>query len=291
MKKVLIANRGEIACRVIRSCRALGLKTVAVYLRGRCQGAPCRDGGRGLSRRPRAGAPELSHRRRTSWPRHAAAAPMPSIPATASSRRTAASPAPWRRPASSGSAPRPRPSTTWATRSGRGSWPRPPACRSSPAAAASRRRIWPASTTRRREVGFPLLVKAAAGGGGIGMRRVDKPEELAKIVEATQSLAEKSFGDGTIYLERLVAKARHIEIQVFGFGDGTRRPSLRARMLDPAPLPEDRRGDPGPGPGAGGAPRHGRGGAWPWCARSATGVPAPWSSSWMPRPAPSTSWR
>src|SRR6185369_16212685 len=71
-----------------------------------------------------------------------------------------------------------------------------------------------------REVGFPLLVKAAAGGGGIGMRRVDKPDELAKIVEATQSLAEKSFGDGTIYLERLVAKARHIEIQVFGFGDG-----------------------------------------------------------------------
>jgi acetyl/propionyl-CoA carboxylase alpha subunit len=71
-----------------------------------------------------------------------------------------------------------------------------------------------------RTVGFPLLVKAAAGGGGIGMRRVDQPEELAKVVEATQSLAGKSFGDGTIYLERLVAKARHIEIQAFGFGDG-----------------------------------------------------------------------
>jgi acetyl/propionyl-CoA carboxylase alpha subunit len=67
---------------------------------------------------------------------------------------------------------------------------------------------------------FPLLVKASAGGGGIGMRRVDKPEDLEKTVEATQALAEKSFGDGTIYLERLVAKARHVEIQVFGFGDG-----------------------------------------------------------------------
>ena len=52
------------------------------------------------------------------------------------------------------------------------------------------------------------------------MRRVDKPQDLAKTVVATQALADKSFGDGTIYLERLVAKARHIEIQVFGFGDG-----------------------------------------------------------------------
>jgi 3-methylcrotonyl-CoA carboxylase alpha subunit len=52
------------------------------------------------------------------------------------------------------------------------------------------------------------------------MRRVDKPEDLAKTVEATQALAYKSFGDGTIYLERLIAKARHVEIQVFGFGDG-----------------------------------------------------------------------
>jgi 3-methylcrotonyl-CoA carboxylase alpha subunit len=65
-----------------------------------------------------------------------------------------------------------------------------------------------------------LLVKASAGGGGIGMRRVDRPEDLGKVAEATQTLAEKSFGDGAIYLERLVSKARHIEIQVFGFGDG-----------------------------------------------------------------------
>jgi acetyl/propionyl-CoA carboxylase alpha subunit len=69
-------------------------------------------------------------------------------------------------------------------------------------------------------VGFPLLVKASAGGGGIGMRRVDGPQDLSKVAEATQTLAEKSFGDGAIYLERLVPKARHIEIQVFGFGDG-----------------------------------------------------------------------
>ena len=70
------------------------------------------------------------------------------------------------------------------------------------------------------KVGYPLLVKAAAGGGGIGMRLVDDPEKLQAQVETTQSLAERSFGDGTVYLERFIARARHIEVQVFGFGDG-----------------------------------------------------------------------
>jgi 3-methylcrotonyl-CoA carboxylase alpha subunit len=69
-------------------------------------------------------------------------------------------------------------------------------------------------------VGFPLLVKAAAGGGGIGMQRVDNPETLDKVVQSTQAMAARAFGDGTVYLERLVAKARHVEIQVFGLGDG-----------------------------------------------------------------------
>jgi len=71
-----------------------------------------------------------------------------------------------------------------------------------------------------KETGFPLLVKASAGGGGIGMRRVDRPDKLRKVVESTQSMAERSFGDGTVYLERYVPRARHVEIQVFGLGDG-----------------------------------------------------------------------
>jgi acetyl-CoA carboxylase biotin carboxylase subunit len=70
------------------------------------------------------------------------------------------------------------------------------------------------------EVGYPLLVKASGGGGGIGMRRVDDPAKLQKAVEATQSAAARSFGDSTVYLERFVARARHVEVQVFGFGDG-----------------------------------------------------------------------
>jgi acetyl/propionyl-CoA carboxylase alpha subunit len=69
-------------------------------------------------------------------------------------------------------------------------------------------------------VGYPLLVKASAGGGGIGMRRIDKPKQLTDTVVATQSIAAKSFGDGAVFLERFVPKARHVEIQVFGFGNG-----------------------------------------------------------------------
>jgi 3-methylcrotonyl-CoA carboxylase alpha subunit len=71
-----------------------------------------------------------------------------------------------------------------------------------------------------RKVGFPLLVKAAAGGGGIGMRRVEYPDQLRGIAIATQSMAAKAFGNGAFFLERYIPKARHVEIQVFGFGDG-----------------------------------------------------------------------
>jgi 3-methylcrotonyl-CoA carboxylase alpha subunit len=69
------------------------------------------------------------------------------------------------------------------------------------------------------EVGFPLLVKASAGGGGIGMRRVDRLDQLAQAVQSTQTMAARAFGDGTVYLERYIAEARHVEVQVFGFGN------------------------------------------------------------------------
>lgn len=71
-----------------------------------------------------------------------------------------------------------------------------------------------------RATGFPLLVKAAGGGGGIGMRRVDRPEDLAGTVATTRGMAARAFGDGTVYLERYLTEARHIEVQVFGFGNG-----------------------------------------------------------------------
>ncbi len=65
-------------------------------------------------------------------------------------------------------------------------------------------------------VGFPAMVKAAAGGGGRGMRRVDRQEDLADVLPAAQREAAAAFGDGTVYVERLVSPARHVEVQLLG---------------------------------------------------------------------------
>lgn len=65
-------------------------------------------------------------------------------------------------------------------------------------------------------VGFPLLVKAVAGGGGRGMRRVHDAAGLASAVDSARREAESAFGDGRLLFERLVENARHIEVQVFG---------------------------------------------------------------------------
>jgi len=71
-----------------------------------------------------------------------------------------------------------------------------------------------------KKIGFPLLLKAAAGGGGKGMRRVDKLEEVEAAAESASAEAIAAFGDGTLFLERLVLEPRHIEVQIFGDGQG-----------------------------------------------------------------------
>jgi len=67
-----------------------------------------------------------------------------------------------------------------------------------------------------REAGFPVMLKAVAGGGGKGMRRVDRREDLSSAFDAASSEAARAFGDGRIYAEKLIENARHIEIQVLG---------------------------------------------------------------------------
>ena len=97
-----------------------------------------------------------------------------------------------------------------------------------------------------RAIGFPLLVKAAAGGGGRGMRRVTRAEDLpAALVDGAREAAD-SFGDGRVYLEREVAPARHIEVQLLGdhggrvIALGERDCSLQRRhqkLVEEAPAP------------------------------------------------------
>ena len=95
-------------------------------------------------------------------------------------------------------------------------------------------------------IGFPLLIKATAGGGGKGMREVVKIEEMPALLNAARREAEASFGDGNVYLEKLVEGARHIEIQILADGQdnvihlGERECSIQRRhqkLLEESPSP------------------------------------------------------
>lgn len=67
-----------------------------------------------------------------------------------------------------------------------------------------------------REIGYPIIVKAAAGGGGRGMRVVEREEDLEKSFWSAESEAMSAFGDGTMYMEKYISNPRHIEVQVLG---------------------------------------------------------------------------
>jgi acetyl-CoA carboxylase biotin carboxylase subunit len=77
-----------------------------------------------------------------------------------------------------------------------------------------------AALSMARSIGGPLLVKAVGGGGGRGMKRVERLAELPSAMALAASEAGAAFGDARLYLERLVARARHIEVQVLGDGEG-----------------------------------------------------------------------
>jgi len=78
-----------------------------------------------------------------------------------------------------------------------------------------------AAAAEARRLGYPLLIKAAAGGGGRGMRVVRAEAELAPLLALAAAEAKSYFGDGTLYLERLLERPRHIEVQVLGDGTGS----------------------------------------------------------------------
>lgn len=71
-----------------------------------------------------------------------------------------------------------------------------------------------------KKIGFPVMLKAASGGGGKGMRLVEKADEMAHAWERARSEAKKFFGDDTVYLEKALIRPRHVEIQVLGDRDG-----------------------------------------------------------------------
>ncbi len=217
-RKVLIANRGEIACRIIRTCRALGLSPVTVYSeadRGSLHtlladeawpigpAAPAesyRSIDRLLEAAHRSGA-EAVHpgygflSEQAEFCRQVEAAglvfvgPRPETIALMGSKREA---------------------KALMAREGIPVVPGYDGAGADPAAFEQ------AAAT----IGFPLLVKAVFGGGGRGMRLVRDPEELPGALASARREAESSFGDGALLLERYIEHPRHIEVQILGDQQG-----------------------------------------------------------------------
>lgn len=102
-----------------------------------------------------------------------------------------------------------------------------------------------AALSAAHDVGYPMAIKAAAGGGGRGIRIVANDEELRRQLPVAQAEAQAAFGSAEVYLERFLARARHIEVQVFGDGKnfihmGERECSMqrrRQKVIEEAPAP------------------------------------------------------
>lgn len=220
MKRILIANRGEIACRIIRSCQSLGIETIAVYSEADKNAMHVEMADEAHLIGPAAARESYLKAEKVLDVAKANGAEgvHPGYGFLAENAEFAQ-----------------------AVQDAGLIWigPKPTTIvdmgdkeRARDIAKASGVPVVPGSArflsgdlagleSAADEVGYPLLVKASAGGGGIGMREVSNPDDLIKTVEATQSMAEKAFGDGSVFLERFIPRARHVELQVFGFGDGT----------------------------------------------------------------------
>ncbi len=219
IQKVLVANRGEIACRIIRACHAMNIETVAVYSEADADALHVAEANHSL---------EIG----------LAPAAKSYLNQDALLMALRDSSADAVHPGYGFLAENPRFAEAVELRGCIWIGPRPKSIenmgdkeRARNIAKAAQIPVLPGSSriapgdtagleAASNFVGFPLLVKAAAGGGGIGMRLVKGTQDLQAQVETTQALAERSFDDGTVYLEKFVSRARHIEVQVFGFGNG-----------------------------------------------------------------------
>lgn len=218
-QKLMVANRGEIACRVIRSARKLGIPTLAVYseadagaqhvkaadeafLLGPARAAESYLDAERVLRIARENGVTMVHpgygflSENTTFSDACAAAGILFIGPTAEVIRAMGDKQRSRHLAIEAGVPvQPAAENVCAEE--------------------------PETLLKAAEaVGYPLLVKASAGGGGIGLRPVHAPDELVEAVAATRRMAERAFGDGSVFLERLIERARHVEVQIFGFGNG-----------------------------------------------------------------------
>ncbi|MGH9836886.1 MAG: acetyl/propionyl/methylcrotonyl-CoA carboxylase subunit alpha [Blastocatellia bacterium] len=217
-RKILVANRGEIALRVMRTCRAMGIETVAVYSDADVDSPPVRFAGEAvhLGAAPAKESYLRSEKIVEAAKRAGADAVHPGYGFLSENAEFAESCA-----------------AVGIVFIG----PSPQAIRQVGSKSAARQLVAIAGvplvpgydgedqsveTLRAQmiKIGFPVLIKASAGGGGKGMRVVRSEGEIEEAVEAARREAEKAFGDGALLLEKYVEGARHIEVQILGDGRG-----------------------------------------------------------------------
>jgi acetyl-CoA carboxylase biotin carboxylase subunit len=241
LRRVLVANRGEIALRIMRACRDEGLETVAVYSDADRYAPFVRVADRAIRIGP--AAPAESYLRIDALLAAARASDADAVHPGYGflSERAAFALAVEEAglifvgpPSSAISAMGDKTSARrLMAAAGVPIVPGSAAALSDPGEAAS----------VAREIGYPVLVKAAAGGGGKGMRVVTDPDQLVAALAAASSEATKAFGDGSVYLEKYVERPRHVEIQILADHErtvhiGERECSIQRRhqkLLEEAP--------------------------------------------------------
>lgn len=212
-KKILIANRGEIACRVIRACREMGIATVAVYSEPDRHSLHVRMADEAVPIGP---APSSESYLRSE--RIIAAALETGAEAIHPGYGFLSENAGFVREAEAAGLVFIGPSpTAMELMGGKISARKIAEDAGVPVVPGVTRPLESADDAieTARRIGFPVMLKASAGGGGKGMRLVETEDELRSAVEAAKSEALSSFGDGSVFLEKAVVRPRHIEIQVF----------------------------------------------------------------------------
>jgi len=211
-RRVLVANRGEIAIRVIRACRELGIESVAVYSDADAAALHVFAADRAERIGPAPAAESY-----LSIPAVIDAALRSGAEAIHPGYGFLAENADFARAVEeAGLVFVGPPAETLETLGDKLAARR--------AAAAAEVRIVPGLTVPLTEgeeidldaIGLPAMLKAAAGGGGRGMRRIDRATDLVPALVAARREAAAAFGDGTLYLERLISPARHVEVQLLG---------------------------------------------------------------------------
>ncbi|HZF40282.1 MAG TPA: acetyl-CoA carboxylase biotin carboxylase subunit, partial [Blastocatellia bacterium] len=217
-RKILVANRGEIALRVMRSCRAMGIETVAVYSDADARAPHVRFAGEAvhLGAAPARESYLRIEKIIEAAKRTGADAVHPGYGFLSENAEFAES------CAAAGVVFIGPPPTAIRAMGLKSSARRLAAEAGAPVLPGYDGEDQSIETLRARmiEIGFPVLIKASAGGGGKGMRVVYDVRSIDEAVDAARREAEKAFGDGSLLLEKYIEGARHVEVQILGDAHG-----------------------------------------------------------------------